>query len=134
LYERAGQYGAARACFARACGLDGTAALPASGATRAAALRAYALGCRRGRQHRDAAAAWRRLLELPGCPPHILRDAVEALAVHHEHRLRDPGAARVLAIQSMPLQGTAARRQAVAHRLTRLERKLERTSGGAGLF
>lgn len=131
LYERAGMVAHARGCFARAAGLDGHAALPSTTQARADALRAYALLCRRVRQYRDAAPAWQRLVELPGCPPHVLREAIEALAVHHEHRLRDPRGARTLALRSMPLQGTSARREALQHRLSRLERKLEGANGAA---
>jgi uncharacterized protein YprB with RNaseH-like and TPR domain len=118
LLERGGRMAEARRCFARAD------QLPGDSATRAEALRALAVACRRDRCHEDAAAAWRRLLQLPRCPRPILREATEALAVHHEHRLRDPGAARTFAVQGLQCQPTPARRQALAHRLARLERKL----------
>jgi hypothetical protein len=74
--------------------------------------------------------AWQALATAPGCPPAALREAAEALAVHHEHRLRDPRSARAFALTSLPLQATAARRHALQHRLARLDRKL----GGQGLF
>ena len=82
--------------------------------------------CSRGAQRRfeDAANGWRRILELPRCPPAIVREASEALAVHHEHRLRDLQAARSFARQSLTLQATPSRRQATQHRLARLDRKL----------
>ena len=98
--------------------------LPADTVTRAESLRSYAVLCRRLRRFRDAAAAWQRLIELRGCPPHLMRDAIQALAVHHEHRLRDPRAARQFALQSLRLEATASRQHAVRHRLARLERKL----------
>jgi uncharacterized protein YprB with RNaseH-like and TPR domain len=119
LYERAGLASEARAAFDRA------AQMPrADSVTRAAALRAYAVLSRRHRLYEDAAAAWRRLLDLRGCPAAVSREATEALAVHHEHRLRDPFAARTFALQSMSLPQTPARREAVQHRLARLNRKL----------
>ena len=37
---------------------------------------------------------WRELLDIRGCPPAIVREATEALAIHHEHRVRDLPAAR----------------------------------------
>jgi hypothetical protein len=126
LYERAGLSGEARVCYARASGMDGTAALPAPRSTRAEALRAYAVLCRRTRCYADAAVAWQRLADLPGSPPALCREAAEALAVHHEHRLRDPRSARTFAISSLSLPGPAGRRQALQHRLARLDRKLER--------
>ncbi len=123
LYERAGILGDAAAAFERAANIPG-----ADTVTRAEALRARALLARRERRHDVAAAAWRRLLELRHCPPHVMREAAEALAVHHEHRLRDPRSAKTLALQSMRLHEAASRRQALQHRLARLERKID---GGA---
>ena len=64
------------------------------------------------------------MLELRRCPPAILREATEALAVHHEHRLREPGAARAFALRALQYQGSVAGRRAVQHRLERLSRKL----------
>ena len=124
LYERSGEVTHARRCFARASGLDGSRPLAGHQGTIAEAVHAYAALCRRERHYADAAAAWRRLLEMRECPDALLRDASEALAVYHEHRLRDPRAARAFAIRSAPLQSTATRRQALQHRLARLEQKL----------
>ena len=121
LYERAGLTAEARAAFDRAALIP-----PADAATRAEALRAYAVLSRRQRLYEEAAAAWRRILDLRGCPAGISREATEALAIHHEHRLRDPLAARTFALQSMSLSQTPARMDAVQHRLTRLNRKLDR--------
>jgi tetratricopeptide (TPR) repeat protein len=119
LYERAGLVAEARAAFDRA------ATMPvADPVTRAEALRAYAVLSRRHRRYEEAAVAWRRLLELPAAPPTLSREATEALAVHHEHRLRDPFAARTFALQSMSMHQSPSRREAVQHRLARLDRKL----------
>jgi uncharacterized protein YprB with RNaseH-like and TPR domain len=119
LYERAGLEAEARAAF------DCAGLMPAADPmTRAEALRASAVLSRRQRRHDDAAAAWQRILELRGAPANITREATEALAVHHEHRLRDPLSARTFALQSMKLPQTVARRAAVQHRLARLDRKL----------
>ena len=119
LYERAGLTADARHACARAAEIAA-----ADSSTRAEALRLYAVLSRRERRHEEAAAAWRRILELRQCPSPILREAIEALAVHHEHRLRDPLSARRLALQSMDLPHTPARRQALQHRLSRLDRKV----------
>ncbi len=130
LYERGGMTREAGDCFARAVDLHGGVA------THAEALRAYAALSRRERRHEEAAAAWQRILRLRRCPPQIVREASEALAVHHEHRLRDPETARTFALQSLQVQGSAARRQAIHHRLARLSRKVgrSRASGEAPLF
>jgi len=82
---------------------------------------------RRERRYHDAADAWRRILELRRCPPAILREASEALAVHHEHRLRDFDAARTFALQSLNFNATRSRQAATEHRLARLGRKLGET-------
>ena len=110
LYERAGMLEQALACFQRAAGVDGT--------------RAAAILLRRLRRYKEAAVAWRELLAARGCPPAYTREAMEALAVHHEHRARDLETARTFALQSLRLQATPARQQAVKYRLARLDRKL----------
>jgi hypothetical protein len=53
-----------------------------------------------------------------------VREATEALAVHHEHRARDLEGARTFALQALRLQATTARQDAVKYRLARLDRKL----------
>jgi hypothetical protein len=80
--------------------------------------------CRRLRRSAEAATAWHDLLKLRFCPPQIVREATEALAIHHEHRIRDLCTARQFALQSLRLEATMSRQHAVRHRLARLERKL----------
>ena len=125
LYERRGMLAEARACFVRAAGsgLPGGATADEM-LTRAEALRASALLYRRTRAHEAAAERWQRLLDLPACPPHLAREAREALAVHYEHRLRDFRSARRLAVESLQVSSTAVRVHATQHRLARLDRKL----------
>ena len=118
LFERGGMATDASACYQRA------AELPGEVSTHAEALRGDAVLARRQRRYTDAAVTWRRLLDLRGCPPEIVREASEALAVHHEHRLRDLELARRFALQSLHLPASIARQQAVQHRLARLDRKL----------
>jgi uncharacterized protein YprB with RNaseH-like and TPR domain len=125
LYERAGMFEDALAAY-RVC-VDAGAGLkirPCTGDLRADALRASAILLRRLRRYQEAAAAWRELLGMRGCPPGYGREATEALAVHHEHRVRDLEAARGFALQALPLQATAARQEAVKYRLARIDRKL----------
>jgi len=69
---------------------------------------------------------WQRLLDLSDCPPRLEREAAQALAVHHEHRLRSLLSARTLAMRSLQFDATMARREAIEHRLARLDRKLAR--------
>ncbi len=118
LYERAGLLEEALACFQRAAKADLKVGLYAD------ALRAAAILLRRLRRYDEAASTWRELLATRSCPAGYAREAMEALAVHHEHRARDLEAARRFALQSLRLQATAARQDAIKYRLARLDRKL----------
>jgi hypothetical protein len=92
------------------------------------ALRLLALARRRARRYEEAASSWRELLEVRGCPPAIAREATQALAIHHEHRVRDLAAARLFALRSLESDEHGippAWSAAVQHRLTRIERKME---------
>jgi hypothetical protein len=88
LYERGGLAREAAACYARATDLPGDPLVHAE------ALRGGAILARSERRYAEAAAAWRRLLDVRGCPANLVREATEALAVHHEHRQRDLEGAR----------------------------------------
>jgi tetratricopeptide (TPR) repeat protein len=129
LYERAGMLDEALACY-RTAGLK---TRPAE-ELQADALRAAAILLRRLRRYEEAADSWRELLGVRGCPPSYAREAMEALAVHHEHRARDLEAARRFALHSLRLQATAARQGAVLYRLARIDRKLGLTERTAPLF
>jgi uncharacterized protein YprB with RNaseH-like and TPR domain len=92
------------------------------------ALRALALACRRARQHEQAARLWSELVETRGCPPPVVREATEALAIHHEHRLRDLVSAKRFALGSLAALTGGPRpslAEAMRHRLARIERKMD---------
>ena len=127
LYERGGRLVEAAACYARA------ADLPGDSAAYAESLRGLAVLARRARRFADAADAWRRILTLRGCPSRWTREASEALAVHHEHRVRNFDLARQFAVQALALQASSSQLQAGRHRLARLNRKLG-TAPSAALF
>lgn len=125
LLESAGRVEEAIACFAGAATRAG-----GGGVVRAESLRRLALALRRRRQFDGAAEAWQALLESPGCPPAYAAEAAEALAVHHEHRRRDPARAREFAVRSIR-HGVGARgRTSLEHRLARLNRKLGSADAG----
>jgi uncharacterized protein YprB with RNaseH-like and TPR domain len=92
------------------------------------ALRALALTCRRARMHDEAAAAWRELVDMRGCPKPILRDAAEALAIHHEHRVRDLAVAKAFALRNLESGRDLGWGDAARYRLARIDRKLEARS------
>jgi uncharacterized protein YprB with RNaseH-like and TPR domain len=122
-YARAGLDDRARDCFARAveksCAPSG-----AFDAVRLDSWRALALAWRRVREFDRAAACWRQILDTRGCPPQLHREAAEALAIHHEHRVRDLDAAKAFALRSLVDEPRPAWTQAVQHRLARLDRKM----------
>jgi uncharacterized protein YprB with RNaseH-like and TPR domain len=122
LYERSGMTADALACYARAVELGPGVC--------AEALYSHAVLLRRLRRFDAAAQAWQRLLDLGDCSPRFQREAAEALAVHHEHRLRSLLSARHLAMQSLQFELTTTRRHATEYRLARLDRKLARMDTG----
>jgi tetratricopeptide (TPR) repeat protein len=128
--ERAGVLDRAESCYRR--GAESSCV-----ETRAESLYCLALRYRRDRRFEEAAARWRDLLSLTDVPARrrdrllgtLRACAVEALAIHHEHRARDLAAARELALGALEVDaaraaGDAARTLAMRHRLARLDRKL----------
>ena len=135
VFARAGLDPQAREAFERALSL---CAAPAGAydAIRVDALRALAHAWRRARQYDRAADRWSQLLAMRGCPAAVAREATEALAIHHEHRMRDLALARAFALRGLDEDLTPAApaiaswTRAVRHRLDRIERKL--TNGAVG--
>ena len=124
--ERAGEIDRAETCYRRACEsrcVD----------TKAEALYRLGLRCRRERRFPEAARWWQTLIavtDVPaarrGSPLAVLRAfALEALAIHQEHRARDLKSARELALFALDDGGVEPRRaEGIRHRLARLDRKL----------
>lgn len=122
--EKAGLPDRAEACFRRA-------ASAACVETRAEALYRLGLRYRRERRFEEAAGIWRELVAVTErrAAGHegltaLRRVALEALAVHHEHRARDLIAAREMAMFALGGQAAASQTEAIRHRLARLDRKL----------
>lgn len=128
MLERAGRLEAALACYRRAS--DGR-----SPVIRADALFRLAVLMRREGRFEEAAGAWRRIAALEGATPGIeamRRCALEALAIHHEHRAGDLAAARSFALEALETDERPRWQAAVRHRLTRLDRKLARVHEEGG--
>jgi uncharacterized protein YprB with RNaseH-like and TPR domain len=123
VYTRSGFDTRAREAYAHAIAAS-RAPIGAFDAVKVEGLRALALAWRRARQYEEAANCWQQLLEVRGCPPHIAREATDALAIHHEHRKRDLPAAKLFALRSLESGTDPARSDAVRHRLARLDRKI----------
>ncbi len=124
VYERANLYEQAEASWVRTVEMLAQVRGTASAAILIDALRSLALLLRRQRRFGDAAARWQQVLTVPNCPLSVVREAMEALAIHHEHRVRDLVEARALVLRSLELDGQVGWGDAVRHRLARIERKL----------
>jgi uncharacterized protein YprB with RNaseH-like and TPR domain len=130
VYERAGCVDRALAAFRRAAA-SSTAHIDVV----AEAIYRLGIRLRRERRFAEAADCWRRLLDLKqgrhGRRSTLLgplrQVAVEALAIHHEHRERDYAGARELALQLLDDADGPSPRVKVdttKRRLARLDRKL----------
>ncbi len=124
LLESLGRIEDAERCFCAAAEADGLLEAELDRCVRAEALHWLAVHRRRGRRFQDAADAWEKLAGISGLDAERKREALEALAIHHEHRSKDLGAARTFALSALQLAGDARRVDEVRHRLGRLSRKL----------
>ena len=124
VYERGGAYENAEASLVRT--IEFAKRVGAEPEVHGEALRRLAWIRSRDRRPHEAAEAWHELAVLPRCAAALRREAREALAIHHEHRLKDLQSARRHALEL--LAEGAANRARVQHRLDRLERKLARYS------
>jgi tetratricopeptide (TPR) repeat protein len=132
IYDRAGRSDEAEASYLQA--IDRLGRVGRDPETLGDALRRLALCRRRAGRWAEAADAWQQLADLPRCPAPFRQEAREALAIHHEHRVRDLDTAHAHAQHLMGEQTSARRREAVAHRLRRLERKLARNASSSRLW
>jgi uncharacterized protein len=124
IYERAERFDRAEACYRRAT----TSADPE---VQGDAWCRLAVRCRRARRFAEAAECWRAIVALTepssvrrrGSLAELRQLAVEALAIHHEHRERDLASAREMALSALR-EGDGRRAEGIRHRIARLERKL----------
>lgn len=124
IYERLDDPAGAEACFERAAA---EAAGVGDPALRAEALRRLALVQRRAGRADAAAASWEALLATRGVSVSLRREAREALAIYHEHRVGNLGAARTLVLDTLAEPLVERHRASAQRRLTRLDRKLAGT-------
>ncbi len=127
IYERAGLLDRAELCYRRAANAQTLDA-------KTEALYRLSLRYRRSKRYDEAASCWQSIVALTSSRSArrnriaaALREfAVEALAIHHEHREQDLTAARELALFALE-EGVDSRRvDSYRHRLARLDRKLAR--------
>jgi uncharacterized protein len=129
LLERAGRGDRAELCYRRAADLAAASWHAADDEVRVAALHALALRCRRSGRYPDAAAAWEAITRAQRCPPALMREALEALAIHYEHRSRNLEQAWLFAERTRRVVGGYP---GIARRMARLGRKLETNGKGRG--
>ena len=135
VYARARDADRAIGAYERAVTLSTTSRSRRAGLVMADALRALAVAYRRARRYDDAARCWSALIDC-GCPGGFEREAVEALAIHHEHRRRDLESARLFALKNMAGTGAARERwrDTARRRLARIERKIARRDARANCW
>ena len=119
LYERSGDVTRAEEAYRQAAAQADDRELRARAAERLALL------CRRQRRYDEAAAAWQGVVDRARRPylP-VERRAMEALAIHHEHRAQNLEEAARYA-QAVRGHASGRRLADATHRLDRLSRKLE---------
>jgi uncharacterized protein YprB with RNaseH-like and TPR domain len=129
VFERAGRCDEAEACFAHAAAFSARTGREPE--IHGESLRRLALSRRRAGRMAEAAAAWKELVCLASCPSALRREAREALAIHHEHRVRDLQAARLLVLEVLAETPGQRWRERAEYRLRRIERKMTvRKRGG----
>ena len=123
VFDKAEHFSRAEACYRYA-------SQSSDSFVRADALYRLAVRLRRDRRFPEAAAAWRELIDFTeprgmrrGLLGQLRQVAVEALAIHQEHRAKDLAGARELALAALDEVGHS---EGIRHRLNRLERKLSR--------
>jgi hypothetical protein len=130
LLDSLGRVEDAERCFAAAAIDDGLLEGEMDRLVRADALHWLARHRRRARRFEEAATAWRQLAEIPGIEAELRREALEALAVHHEHRAKDLEQARAFALSALQLADDTRRVDEVRHRLGRLSKKIDARKPG----
>jgi uncharacterized protein YprB with RNaseH-like and TPR domain len=125
--ERADRFDGAEACYGRA-------ARSRCVRTRAEALYRLGVRARREKRFEEAAGRWAELIGLTDTPARrrdrtlgaLRHYAIEALAVHKEHRARDLASARELALFALEDDAAPAHAEGMRYRLARIDRKLAR--------
>jgi hypothetical protein len=124
LLEYLGRASDAERCYCAAAAPDGMLDADIDRHVRAEALHWLALHRRRARRYHESAEAWQELARIPGVDAERKREALEALAIYHEHRAKDLEAARTFALSALQLAADARHVDAVRHRLGRLSKKI----------
>lgn len=131
LLERAGRAEVAERCYRDAAARGRLERGPDRASVICDALRALALRLRRDGRYEEAIEWWRRLAAEPSASPAARREALEALAIHYEHRATDLDQARRYARLSLSERVGTGGMEKGRYRLARIDRKLARRQPGA---
>lgn len=125
VFERAGERRRAVDCYERlAEGAQTSAPWPVHLDLQAEALSRVASALRRQRRYDDAAEVWAKLVDLGRPTGALEREALRALAIHNEHRVKDTRQALDFARRAYDGERTRHRLRDGEKRLSRLERRL----------
>ena len=129
LLEAVGRLGDAERCYLDAIDRSRLERGADTGSVRADAMRSLALRYRREARFTEAADVWRAIVVEREASPGLRREALEALAIHFEHRARDLSEAHHFARLSLAERVGTRSMEASRYRLARLDRKMAKLPG-----
>ena len=130
ILEGVGRLGDAERCYVDAIDRSRFERGADTGSLRADAMRHLALRYRRDARFNEAAELWQAIVVERQASPMLRREALEALAIHFEHRARDLFEARHFARLSLAERVGTRGMEASRHRLVRLDRKMAKRMPG----
>jgi uncharacterized protein YprB with RNaseH-like and TPR domain len=127
--EGVGRFGDAERCYVDAVDRSRSERGAEAGGVRAEAMRCLALRYRRSARFSEAADVWRAIVVEREGSAILRREALEALAIHYEHRARDLSEAHRFARLSLAERVGTRGLEVGRHRLARLDRKMAKLPG-----
>jgi uncharacterized protein YprB with RNaseH-like and TPR domain len=130
ILEGVGRLGDAERCYLDAIDRSRFERGAEADGVRADAMRHLARRCRRSARFNEAANFWHAIIVEREASPRLRREALEALAIHFEHRARDLVEAHRFARLSLAARVGTRSMEATRHRLARLDRKMAKRLPG----
>jgi uncharacterized protein YprB with RNaseH-like and TPR domain len=130
ILEGVGRLGDAECCYLDANDRSRSERGSDTGSLRAEAMRHLALRYRRDARFTAAAELWQAIVVERQASPVLRREALDALAIHFEHRARDLFEAHHFARLSLAARVGTPDLEASRHRLARLDRKMAKRTPG----
>ncbi len=132
ILEGVGRLGEAERCYGDAVQRSRSERGAEAASIRADAMRHLALRYRRSARFSEAADLWRAIVIEREASAMLRREALEALAIHYEHRARDLSKAHRFARLSLAERVGTRSMEAGRYRLARLDRKMAKLPGPCG--